>query len=165
MLKHPRPLIIRLLYGLADFVSILLNDAGERNNVNNSVKLMRSCMVQGISHAGEGLAAAGRHSERVNALRVFGPFPALFGNSPANCVHAFISGLKGLGFQPLNGGLPVHRLGTAQLGIGWTGEVRTADPVGIYQAAPKETGDQAKTELLEPFRLFHCRSKARPEGA
>jgi hypothetical protein len=104
---------------------------------------MRFCMVQGISHAGKGLAAAGRHGERVNALRVFCPFSALFRNSPADCIHAVIPGREGLGFQPLNGGLPVRRPGTAQRDR--AGEIRTADPVGSSRAS----GDHAQPELAE----------------
>ena len=108
MLQHPRECVACLLKSLADFIGVLLNDTGEWNDVNDSIKLVFFGMMQSKSHAGKGLAAASWHRERVNPLLVICTCAALIRDFPADCINFLISGLKLLVFEPLNGNVPIY---------------------------------------------------------
>ena len=72
--------------GFAEFGGILFDDAGERNDVNDAPHSVPFAMFQCERHGSEGFAAAGRHGEREQPLRLCRLFYGMLQNFAAQAV-------------------------------------------------------------------------------
>ena len=72
--------------GFAELGSILLDDAGERDDVNHAPHAVPFGVFQRKRHGSESFAAAGRHSEREQSLRLCRLFHSVIKNFAAQAV-------------------------------------------------------------------------------
>ena len=98
---------------VAHGLGILVDDGGIGNNVDNAVEIVLLRMMQGIAQTCQRFTAAGRHGQRVDALRVGGTFQADIGNSATDFVNFWMAVFKifQIRFKLINRFLPIRLLG------------------------------------------------------